>query len=239
MVEEAHLARYRYACAFVRGKDVLDLACGTGYGSFMLAEAGARSVLGIDLSEEAISHAIAKYSAPSLRYTRGNAQALDSLPSSSIDIVVSFETIEHLPEPSKYALEVWRVLRDEGLYIVSTPDRRLSSPRYPLRRRPDNPWHLHEFTGPDFQAFLVGAGFEVVDVHGQAFVPAVLAFWPVQFTVKAVCSILKAFGARRFRERLYDIGSGLDLQRRTEQTAVANFWVTTCKKVSEVSRSRP
>src|SRR5262249_50116545 len=96
MLEESHLARYRYACRFVRDKDVLDVACGTGYGSRMMAEAGARSIIGVDNSEEAIRDATVSHFAPPIRYLKADAQSLSAVPDSSVDLVVSFETIEHL-----------------------------------------------------------------------------------------------------------------------------------------------
>ena len=90
-----HVARYRFAKEFVRGKRVLDIACGEGYGAAGLAKAGARSVVGIDVSADVCDHARRKYG---LDARAGDAQAIP-LPDRSIDLVVSFETIEHVDQP--------------------------------------------------------------------------------------------------------------------------------------------
>ena len=87
-----HIARYRFAKDFVRGKRVLDIACGEGYGAAALAKAGAASVTGVDISRDACERARRKYG---LDARTGDAQAIP-VPDRSIDLIVSFETIEHV-----------------------------------------------------------------------------------------------------------------------------------------------
>ena len=99
-------SRYRFAKDFVRGKRVLDIACGEGYGAAALAKAGASSVVGVDVSADVCDHALRKYG---LDARPGDAQAIP-LPDRSIDLVVSFETIEHVDDPNVFVRECARVL---------------------------------------------------------------------------------------------------------------------------------
>ena len=101
-----HIERYRFAKEFVRGKRVLDIACGEGYGSAALVKAGAASVIGVDISPEICQHARDKYG---LDARMGDAQAIP-LQDRSIDLVVSFETIEHVDSPDMFIAECARVL---------------------------------------------------------------------------------------------------------------------------------
>src|SRR5437667_10028853 len=93
-----HIYRYRFATRFVRGRRVLDIACGEGYGAAALARAGAARVIGIDLSEEACEHARQKYGVDA---RSGDAHRIP-LPDRSVDVIVSFETIEHLNTPAAF-----------------------------------------------------------------------------------------------------------------------------------------
>ena len=88
-----HLHRYLVASLYVHNKDVLDIASGEGYGSAMLAR-NAKTVIGVDISEDAIAHATARYAAKNLEFRAGNAAKIP-LEDASVDVVVSFETIEH------------------------------------------------------------------------------------------------------------------------------------------------
>src|SRR5512146_3443739 len=89
-----HWHRYAFAREFARGKRVLDAACGEGYGSALLAGTAAR-VLGVDIADDAIAHARARYMRANLRFERGACTALD-VPAASFDLAVSFETVEHV-----------------------------------------------------------------------------------------------------------------------------------------------
>src|SRR5690348_13511788 len=95
-IQLEHMHRYVAARLLVQGKRVLDIACGEGYGSDLLSEAAA-SVVGVDIDEAAISHARQAYVRPNLKFLRGDAVAIP-LGDSSVDVVVSFETIEHLAD---------------------------------------------------------------------------------------------------------------------------------------------
>jgi len=159
-----HLARYEFAAQHVRGKRVLDVACGTGYGSRLLAASGADSVVGLDISSEAIGYATEHYRAGNLSFRLGDAEHI-GLDHGAVDVVVSFETIEHLARPEQYLAEVSRVMTAKGLFLLSTPNRRFASPWRPLRS-PVNPFHAQEWLPEEFYP-LLGSRFRHVKKWGQ------------------------------------------------------------------------
>ncbi len=167
VIAAEHLSRYRGAAELAAGKDVLDLACGEGYGSELLART-ARSVLGVDISQEAVDHAAQTYARAHLSFQQGSADAIPA-PDDAFDLVVSFETIEHVPEEVQQAFlrEVRRVLRPGGVFLVSTPDRAL----YTDARAYHNPFHVKEFSRAEFSAFL-GQVFPRVSLLAQGTVMA-------------------------------------------------------------------
>lgn len=115
-----HLQRYLFTERFVFGKRVLDLACGAGYGSHVLRTLGATTVVGVDLDAEAIAYAGEKYKRSGLRYEQGDALRWQS--KSRFDVVISFETIEHLPAPEQFLKRVAGHLQPDGTFIVSAPN---------------------------------------------------------------------------------------------------------------------
>ena len=115
-----HLHRYAAAGALAGGKRVLDLAAGEGYGSALLARTAA-AVTGLDIDADAVAHARNTYFDGNLRFVRGDATALP-LGDDSIDLVVSFETIEQLDEPERMLDEVRRVLAPGGVLVISSPN---------------------------------------------------------------------------------------------------------------------
>lgn len=157
-----HYHRYALALELVKGKTVLDLACGEGYGSFMLAKY-ATAVLGIDLSNEVIVHAQKKYAnkTENLCFQQGSASKL-TLQDDSFDVVVSYETIEHLYEQSEMLEEIRRVLRPDGVLIISSPNK----PIYSKNGEYQNHFHVKEL---DFKEFdrLLKKQFKAVEYFGQ------------------------------------------------------------------------
>lgn len=231
-VEAEHMERYRYACRFVVGQKVVDIACGAGYGSRMLADAGAASVQGFDISPEAVEAAQAQYAAPNLNFAQGDAENLSGIPSGTVDVVVSFETIEHLHHVDLYLAEISRILKPGGQYIVSTPDRRLASSRYPLTGKPNNPFHVVEYTEQSLRDVLASR-FAVEDFFGQCFVSKLYSFWPLQVLLKGSCFLFRRFGAYRFIRRVYHVGSGFAVQAAAlHPDAIARYWVVRCRRAS-------
>jgi len=147
-IELEHFHRYLYAREFCRGKVVLDVASGEGYGAALLAQV-ATSVIGIDIAREAVDHARASYRSSKLRFLEGDARKLE-LDSASVDVVVCFETIEHFAEHEAFLQEVRRVLRPAGIFAVSTPDRVVYSPP----NSTPNPYHVRELSSDEFGGLL-------------------------------------------------------------------------------------
>ncbi len=155
-----HYHRYFLARDIVTGRDVLDVACGEGYGSNLLAQV-ATSVVGVDIASEAVEHARMAYPANNLQFEQGSAVAIP-LDDDSVDIVVSFETIEHLSEHDEMLTEIRRVLRPGGLLIISSPNKLVYSDRPGYV----NPFHVRELYTQEFIA-LAKQHFELVAHYGQ------------------------------------------------------------------------
>ena len=116
-----HLHRYGFAASFCIGANVLDIASGEGYGANILATK-ASYVTGVDISPDAVTHAQTKYGSKNLRYIVGSTESIP-LETSTIDIVVSFETIEHHDRHEEMLTEIKRVLKPSGILLMSTPDK--------------------------------------------------------------------------------------------------------------------
>jgi len=230
--EAEHLERYRYACQFASGAQTIDIACGSGYGSKMLLDAGATSVLGMDISEEAVAYAQERYGAPGISFRPGDAQNLKGIPDNSVDLIVSFETIEHLPNVNNYLDEMRRVLKPGGQYIVSTPDRRLATVLYPLASKPRNPFHVEEFTDSEMREILARR-FEIVEFAGQNYVRKFWTFWPWQMLVRGLCKAFRPIEKKRLISKVYYVGSGYKVEPATRHpSAIARFWVVRCRKTN-------
>jgi ubiquinone/menaquinone biosynthesis C-methylase UbiE len=146
-IEFEHYHRYLFAAQFCNSRDVLDVACGEGYGGFLLSQV-AGSVVGVDIDSAVIEYAAKVYGSEKLRFALGSCLNLPAT-DRSFDVVVSFETIEHIREHGQFLSEVHRVLRPDGVLIISTPDRDIySNPEEP------NPFHVLELTKSGFQKIL-------------------------------------------------------------------------------------
>jgi SAM-dependent methyltransferase len=137
-----HFSRYRWAAQIVRGKRVLDAACGVGYGSKMFAEAGAREVVGIDSAAEVLD-AVRGDLPSSVSLVAGDVTHLP-FESGSFDVVACFETIEHVVNPAEVLDEFARVLTADGVLVISTPNRRVFTPGNPHHDRELTPEELEE-----------------------------------------------------------------------------------------------
>lgn len=159
-IELEHLHRYLFACRIVADKCVLDIASGEGYGSAMLARS-AYKVTGVDISLEAVLHAQAKYQADNLEYLTGSCTAIP-LNDSSVDVVISFETIEHHYEHDAMMKEIKRVLRPGGVLVISSPDKLEYSDKPGYR----NEFHFKELYRDEFK-MLLGEYFKNNSMYGQ------------------------------------------------------------------------
>ncbi|MFC0514584.1 class I SAM-dependent methyltransferase [Mucilaginibacter angelicae] len=144
-----HLHRYALAAGYVKDKTVLDIASGEGYGTHLLS-AGAKMVYGVDVSELAVSHAARKYQKGNLLFKQGSAASIP-LEDHCVDIITSFETIEHHDLHDEMITECRRVLKPGGLLIISSPEKKYYSDLANYR----NPYHVKELYGHEFRALLL------------------------------------------------------------------------------------
>ncbi len=154
-----HEVAYRFALAHVAGKRVLEVGCGEGYGTALLATQAA-DVVGIDYDARTVAHAAASY--PRARFVRANLAALP-VPSESVDVLATLQVIEHVWNHREFVGECLRVLRPGGLLFVTTPNRLTFSPGLDA---PVNPFHTKEFTAIELADLLVKHGFEISAVYG-------------------------------------------------------------------------
>ncbi|MGP8439556.1 rhamnan synthesis F family protein [Paraburkholderia fungorum] len=157
-----HQHRYHLVAGLAKGRDILDVASGEGYGSALLASV-ARSVVGVDVAADAVEFATGKYASnvTNLRFVVGSCSALP-LADASVDLVVSFETIEHHDKHEAMLAEIKRVLRPNGVLVISSPDRHEYSDVPGYR----NPYHVKELYREEFEA-LLGRHFHSHQLYGQ------------------------------------------------------------------------
>jgi ubiquinone/menaquinone biosynthesis C-methylase UbiE len=139
-----HIMRYESVINAVKNKVVLDIASGSGYGTAALAKV-AKHVYGVDINEKAVKYSQENYSSRNIKYLVGSGTAIP-LKDSSVDVVISHETIEHIDDYKKFLREVKRVLRKGGEVIISTPN----DDEYPA----GNHFHLHQFKIKEFYQLL-------------------------------------------------------------------------------------
>lgn len=156
-----HFHRYLWLKQLVRGKHVLDVGSGEGFGSAILAETAA-SVLGIDIDETAVRHSALNYRAPTLAFQVGSALKLERLAPRTFDVIVAFELIEHVDDHERVLAGMRDRLAPDGIVVISTPDRRL----YTEATGTNNPYHARELDEREFRDLLAGH-FTAVQLFGQ------------------------------------------------------------------------
>jgi 2-polyprenyl-3-methyl-5-hydroxy-6-metoxy-1,4-benzoquinol methylase len=155
-----HLAVYEWIAARVAGAIVLDMACGEGYGSDVLARSAAQ-VVGVDGNPEAHEHARLRYTGPNLSFEWGAVETFGE--PASFDAVVFLQTIEHVIDPTAVLAHFRRILKTRGVAYVSTPNVLKLAPAG--QAKSDNPWHLREYRAKEFTDLCRGT-FERVEVLG-------------------------------------------------------------------------
>lgn len=163
-----HEQRYHFFAERFVGLDVLDAACGVGYGSALIARSGAKSVVGIDIDSQTVAYAREHFAHPRVAFAEGSAEQLSQL-GQTFDVVVSFETIEHLRQPARFLTEVRRVLRPGGLFICSTPNRDFAR----KEGKNVNPYHLSEMSFAEFSAAFA-EHFHIEEQYHQSHTEAFL-----------------------------------------------------------------
>jgi O-antigen biosynthesis protein len=157
-----HMHRYLWAATVVAGRRVLDLGSGEGFGASILAGGEETEVVGVDIDARTVEHAQLNWGGPRTSFKVGDVLDLSEFEDGSFGAVVAFEVIEHVAEQEQVLAEVARVLADDGMLIISTPDRRL----YSDATGQVNPFHQHELTYEEFSALLEGP-FPHLAVWGQ------------------------------------------------------------------------
>lgn len=170
LVYMCHLATYDHVVSLVAGRKVLDYGCGTGYGARRLAPAAA-SVVGVDVSADAVSHAAEAYRAANLRFQAIDPAGPLPFPDGEFEVVLSFQVVEHVPDADRYLAEIARVLAPGGVLALATPDR---TTRLFRGQRPWNRFHLTEYDAPGLER-LLRHHFADVDLQYMGGEPAVLA----------------------------------------------------------------
>ena len=143
-----HWARYLFASGYAAGRKVLDVACGSGYGSALLARSAAH-VTGADVAPQAVEYALRHYASPKTQFVRADGCSLP-FGAARFDLVVAFEIIEHIGNAAGFLNELRRVLAPGGLLLISTPNRLY----YTEDRGEVNPFHEREYSFSEFAAML-------------------------------------------------------------------------------------
>jgi SAM-dependent methyltransferase len=153
-----HLIVYEWIAERVKGMRVIDMACGEGYGSSVLARSAA-GVVGVDANPEAFEHARLRYRAPNLRFERALVEGFRE----QADAIVFLQTIEHLQDAGATLEHFRSLVEGSGTVFLSTPNVLTLAPKGALRS--DNPWHVHEYHQGEFRE-LCEAHFGSVEMYG-------------------------------------------------------------------------
>lgn len=143
------ISRYLFASDFIRDKLVLDAACGSGFGTFFLAQE-AKEVWGIDQSSEAIAYAKKNYQRDNIKFYCGDLLNFN-LPNNLFDVIVSFHTIEQTSNPKKILDNFFLALKNNGILIISTPNKKIVSPYH---HQPIGKFHKFEFYKNELENIL-------------------------------------------------------------------------------------
>jgi ubiquinone/menaquinone biosynthesis C-methylase UbiE len=160
-----HNARYFFAAKFVTGKKVIDCACGSGEGTKIFLQSGAKLIHAFDVSKKAISEAKNKCKNFNAVFDLTSAIKLP-LQNNTADVYISLETIEHLEQDRIFLDEAKRVLQTSGIFICSTPNRLVTNPGKNMGDKPANKFHIREYSKDEFVS-LLKQYFKEVEILGQ------------------------------------------------------------------------
>ncbi|HPO68528.1 MAG TPA: class I SAM-dependent methyltransferase [Candidatus Pacearchaeota archaeon] len=161
-----HMVAYNFAKDFIKGKIVLDDGSGSGYGSYFLAKNGAKKIIGIDISKEAVEYSKNTYKNKNLSFEVMNATNLN-FNNNTFDVVCSFQVIEHIKDYDKFLSEIKRVLKLGGIALIVTPNKKT----YSLENEKSvNPFHIKEFYLNEFNDIL-HSHFNDVEIFGVKYKP--------------------------------------------------------------------
>jgi 2-polyprenyl-3-methyl-5-hydroxy-6-metoxy-1,4-benzoquinol methylase len=160
IVFSRHLFTYQVASNYVVDKIVLDIGCGTGYGSHVLAQK-AKHVIGLDQDASAIAYCKMNYSRSNIEFIRADASNLP--PTSMFDVVVIFQVIEHIADIDNFVVQVKKRVKPGGKILMTTPNSKESA-----GEPSPNPFHVNEMNYDEFSAFL-GKHFRTFTLYGIGF----------------------------------------------------------------------
>ena len=167
-IEADHMERYRFACKFAQGKSILDIACGVGYSAPMLIKAGATSYDGVDLSEKLVRYANHTYGSDCVNFFVGDICTYNN--GKTYDMITCYETIEHVKGYESAIRNLYNLLNQDGVLLISSPNRLITSPRaLSIYDKPGNKFHSQEFTPEELLQILHNSGFVAskADIYGQ------------------------------------------------------------------------
>jgi SAM-dependent methyltransferase len=236
-IQLEHVHRYLLAGEYAKDKEVLDIACGEGFGAAILAKT-ARSVVGVDIAKEAVQHASIAYRRENVKFLQGSCAEIP-LDDRSIDLVVSFETIEHHDQHKAMMAEMKRVLRPEGVLIISTPDKK----EYSVLPNYRNPFHVRELFKEEFED-LIRAHFKNLGlisqriVYGSGILPETVAFRITDYDIKDTSCASRGLGRPRYLiavasdAALPALSGGL-LEQTIEESQIVKHYAAEHEKHSE------
>ena len=177
------IVKYLFASFFTRGKVVLDIASGSGFGTFFLAQESAKAI-GVDISQEAVGYAKDSFCRSNLVYEYGDA-ANYVYPEKYFDVIVSFQTIEHLNEPNIFLESLGKALKDDGMIVLGTPNKKIVSP---FTKEPIGEFHKFEFYKKDLEKMFEDK-FQA-KWYGQRCTFKPLAWWLLRRSIRFLEIIL-------------------------------------------------
>jgi len=179
-----HRGRYEFALRFIaRGAQVLDLACGVGYGSYMVANrTHCERIVSVDNSDDAIAYGLKYYYSPKINYQRADCFSIGLTPE-HFDIILSYETIEHITNERPLLKKFHQALKPSGYLLCSTPNQR----KVPFSSV-THPFHIRHYTPEEFRELLEISGFYIEQFwsQGNLFSSELTEGWDGLFNI-AVC----------------------------------------------------
>jgi SAM-dependent methyltransferase len=159
-----HLERYYFASKLCYNKKVLDIACGAGYGSRIIFDGGAKQVIGADISAKNIDYANTNYSKDNIVFCTHDVTHEFG---DEFDVVISFETIEHVKDHISAMKTLYRATKNGGFLIISSPNRTITNPYLPQNTPCNDGGHVREYAIGEFRDLFVNTGFTEIGLFGQ------------------------------------------------------------------------
>ena len=178
---------------------MVDAGCGTGYGTSFLANHGAGTIVGVDISDEALAEANRLYRRENLRFVQGDVECLTEIPDllGTFDVVINLENLEHLNSPRRFLEEARKILTDEGILLVSTPNGGITE--RDEHGNIKNEFHVKEFAEDEFRD-LLSRVFGSVELFGQWKTPERIARLEFETRLfETLCELYYSPGARVWR----------------------------------------